>query len=140
MLEYYLRLNDPLAPVYVVDTEANTYRMAASAPEGKVKPSGAKEAFYIAPCNIGRGCFRFSFAVMERRPDGSVRRYSVQDGRIRGGVGGAKVMKNGKALAFAGVPGNVCNSVEKCIRYADHYVWGDNLADALKKIKPYLED
>lgn len=30
MLDYYLRLNDPLAPVYEVDTKANTYRMVAS--------------------------------------------------------------------------------------------------------------
>lgn len=65
--------------------------------------------------------------------------YKVEDCGRAIGAGGAKVMKNGKALAFAGIPGNVCNSVEKCIRYADHLVWGDNLKDALQKIKPYLD-
>jgi hypothetical protein len=28
--EFYLRLNDPLAPVYAVNFETNTYRMVAS--------------------------------------------------------------------------------------------------------------
>jgi hypothetical protein len=29
-MEYYLRINDPLAPVYEVDPAANTFRMAGS--------------------------------------------------------------------------------------------------------------
>lgn len=63
-------------------------------------------------------------------------RYTIVNGRGQG-VGGALVV-GGKAIAYAGMPGDGGNA-ERIKRYADKWVEAANLRAALAAIKPHLE-